>query len=241
MIKGSDLENILRVTKDFWKVHVNDKAFREIASGKEIGHRIADYVDETTSQLLAGKFRTGHQKDKAGRNRTRSMGDIWIFSNNMFNPVNVKAGLWGDSTGGQPNLVSLNRVLTLMLSDSIDSYYLLIVKMKISNDEAGKITKIEPRVYLVDMLDHLEYVTFNSGPGQLMLKERQFNEFMESGESPDPRSIREKISIMIDLREEGDKKLFQDRKKNIDKMRKAAEKYMKSGSHKIDQGELNIG
>jgi hypothetical protein len=64
---------------------------------------------------------------------------------------------------------------------------------------------------------------------------------MESGESPDARSIREKISIMIDLREEGDKKLFQDRKKNIDKMRKAAEKYMKSGSHKIDQRELNIG
>jgi hypothetical protein len=128
-----------------------------------------------------------------------------------------------------------------MLSDTIDSYYLLIVKMKISNDDSGKITKIEPRVYLVDMLDHLEYVTFNSGPGQLMLKERQFNEFMESGQSPDSKSIREKISIMIDLREEGDKKLFQDRKKNIDKMRKAAEKYMKSGSHNIDQGELNIG
>ena len=74
-----------------------------------------------------------------------------------------------------------------------------------------------------------------------MLKERQFNEFMESGQSPDPKSIREKIAIMIDLREEGDKKLFQDRKKNIDKMRKSAEKYMKSDSHDIDQGELNIG
>ena len=192
MLESDDISKILEITKNFWTEHVNQKAFQDIASGKEIGHRIADYVDEKTTELLSTKFNTGQQINAKGKIRTRSMGDVWIFSNNMYNPVNVKAGLWDEDSGGQPNLVSLKRVLTYMLSDVIDSYYLLIVKMNITTDSDHRKTKIEPRVYLVDMLDYLDFVTFNSGPGQLMLKEKQFNEFMKLGRNAPLSTVRQK-------------------------------------------------
>jgi hypothetical protein len=192
VLESDDISKILEITKNFWTEHVNQKAFQDIASGKEIGHRIADYVDEKTTELLSTKFNTGQQINAKGKIRTRSMGDVWIFSNNMYNPVNVKAGLWDEDSGGQPNLVSLKRVLTYMLSDVIDSYYLLIVKMNITTDSDHRKTKIEPRVYLVDMLDYLDFVTFNSGPGQLMLKEKQFNEFMKLGRNAPLSTVRQK-------------------------------------------------
>ena len=241
LINSTDIANILKLTEDFWAGHVKDKAFQDIASGKEIGHRIADYVDEKTTEYLSTKLKTGQQVNSKGKVRTRSMGDIWVYSNNMYNPVNVKAGLWEENSGGQPNLVSLMRVLNFTLSDVIDSYYLLIVKMNITSDPTGSGNLFEPRVHLVDMLDYLDFVTFNSGPGQLMLKEKQFNEFMKSGMAIQPLTVRQKIERLIKLREDGDKQLFLDRKNSLDIIRKSADLYMGNYSHTINQETLNFG
>ncbi len=241
MINPTDISRILKLTEEFWSKHVDDRAFQEIASGKEIGHRIADYVDEKTTEFLSTKLKTGQQVNSKGKVRARSMGDIWVYSNEMYNPVNVKAGLWEENSGGQPNLVSLMRVLNFTLADVIDSYYLLIVKMNITANPSGQGNIIEPRVFLVDMLDYLDFVTFNSGPGQLMLKERQFNEFMKSGKKIESLTVRQKIERLIMLREEGDKQLFLDRKNSLDIIRKSADLYMANYSHKISQETLNFG
>ena len=61
MINSEDIARILELTEDFWTEHVKDKAFQDIASGKEIGHRIADYVDEKTTELLSTELKTGRQ------------------------------------------------------------------------------------------------------------------------------------------------------------------------------------
>jgi hypothetical protein len=241
LINSDDIARILELTEDFWTEHVKDKAFQDIASGKEIGHRIADYVDEKTTELLSTELKTGRQISSKGKVRTRSMGDVWVYSNDMYNPLNVKAGLWEENSGGQPNLVSLMRLLNFTLSDVIDSYYLLIVKMNITDDPAGGNKIIEPRVHLVDMLDYLDFVTFNSGPGQLMLKEKQFNEFMKSGKKIKQLNLRQKIERLIKLREDGDKQLFLDRQNSIDIIRKSAELYMSNYSHTINQEVLNFG
>ena len=54
------------------------------------------------------------------------MGDLWLGSSGMYNPINVKAGVYG--VGGQPNLVSLAKLTDGLLDHVIDSYYLLFVK-----------------------------------------------------------------------------------------------------------------
>ena len=53
MIDTKTQEIIYNATNAFWNEHVSHEAFREMTQGKEIGHRIADYVDErTTAKLL---------------------------------------------------------------------------------------------------------------------------------------------------------------------------------------------
>ena len=209
MITSADQRKILKLTTDYWLGQVNDSSFRRIFSGKEIGHRIADYVDENTTSLLANNLSTKQQMHSSGKSMPRSMGDIWVESGGILNPVNVKAGEAGKN--GQPNLVALNKLLGLLLNDVIDSYYLLIVKMKIEGkaleeevDETDlEPVKIEPKIYLVDMLDKLDFVTFDSGPGQLMLKEKQFYEHMETSSSLVEKTLAEKVSHLVDLREDG--------------------------------------
>ena len=53
MIDTQTQEIIYNATNAFWNDHVANEAFRDITRGKEIGHRIADFVDDrTTANLL---------------------------------------------------------------------------------------------------------------------------------------------------------------------------------------------
>lgn len=92
------------------------------------------------------------------------MGDIWLESGGIYHPINVKTGV---SSNGQPNMVSLKKLLDALLDQQIDSYYLLMVKLEIQQP-------ITCLIHFIDMLDYLDYVTFDSGPGQIMLKSRLF-------------------------------------------------------------------
>lgn len=241
MINDRDQRQILRITKDFWSQEVNSPAFRGIFGGKEIGHRIADYVDEKTSELLTSQLDTGFLRSKSGKKLDRSMGDIWIKSEGLYNPLNVKAGEYSER-GGQPNLVALNKVLTALLKNQIDSYYLLIIKMQVLRVEEEKQSiDVLPRVYFVDMLDHLDVVHFNSGPGQLMLKEKLFYQKMNSAKETKILPLNQKIRRLLSLKQEGDEKLFQDRKRVSEKLAKLASDYENSSNKKIDQKELRIG
>jgi hypothetical protein len=124
--------------------------------------------------------------------------------------VNVKTGIVGAE--GQPNLVSLKKVLASIMARQIDSYYLLIVKMQIAREG------IEPSVYLVDMLDWLDYVTFDSGPGQMMLRAvRFFGEF--DAEKAQALSIRDKVQRLMALYEDGERRLKENRERDLERYR----------------------
>lgn len=233
MISKDDLGAILEKTTEFWVSHVNEEGFVSIFSGKEIGHRVADYVDETTVAFLNDHFQTGHQLDSKGKVRVRSMGDVWIHSNNMYNPVNVKAGEYGMS--GQPNLVSLTKLINALLGGQIDSYYLLFVK----TERQGEL--LVPHVYLVDMLDYLEFVTFDAGPGQAMLKESAFFAAVTSGYDPPDLSVSEKLELLFELLEDGDRRLAENRQKKMTNMRTALAVYREHDIHEVNQKGLNIG
>jgi hypothetical protein len=217
MLTATTLSSIQIETTAYWRAEIRKPEIVGIAKGKEIGHKLADLVDEKTTALLTVKYLTKHQRDAQGRKRSRSMGDLWLNDNGIYHPVNVKTGIVGAE--GQPNLVSLKKILSGIMARQIDSYYLLIVKMKIAAKE------IDPTVYLVDMLDWLDYVTFDSGPGQMMLKAvKFFNEFDPANTKLKP--IKDKVKRLMDLYEDGERRLKENRKRDLADYRRQFNAFM---------------
>ena len=130
MLSDDILYRVEQETLEYWTSEVSKDYFIDIAQGKEIGHKLADLVDEKTTALLTVNHRTGYQLGNSGNRRARSMGDVWLHDSDIYHPVNVKTGVVGSE--GQPNLVSLKKVLSALTAREIDSYYLLIVKIAIS-------------------------------------------------------------------------------------------------------------
>lgn len=197
-------------TRTYWTSQVNSPEFQAITHGKEVGHRIADYVDERTTHFLQQHFSTGYEAATPGSARKRSMGDVWIRDGGIFNPVNVKAGLL--DMNGQPNLVSMKKLLDYILNQQIDSYYLLIVKFRLGDP-------IDHRTVLVDMLDWLDFITYDAGPGQIMLRERDFFAAVGNGYEPPVRTITEKVRMLFSRFELGVDNLIRNRMKRVEAQR----------------------
>ena len=221
MLTAGMIRSVTAEALEYWKQEVTNDYFVEIARGKEVGHKLADLVDEKTTALLTLKHRTGYQRSSTGKRRARSMGDVWLLDANIFHPVNVKTGLVGSE--GQPNLVSLKKVLSAITARQIDSYYLLMVKMAIRDDTGH----IEPSVVFTDMLDWLDYVTFDSGPGQMMLKAKSFFSAYDPS-AVRRKSLPEKITALFALYEDGEERLRFNRKRDFIKYRDAVGKFLDS-------------
>jgi len=224
-------EQIVRRTKAMWaEKAAKDEVFLGLTRGKERGHRMADFVDERTTALLEAHFVTRFQSGKGGTARARSMGDVWLKSGGIFNPVNVKTGVSG--ANGQPNLVSLKKLLRALLNDQIDSYYLLFVKFDLG-------PPVRPKVFLVDLLGHLEFATYDDGPGQMMLLEEKFFSAMEGGACATSTPIVEKIDRLFALLKDGNRRLIQNRKTTIEQFEKMIAAYKAQSAHKLNQ--LGLG
>lgn len=198
MIDPETADRILRETNKLWKDKVQTASFLELTRGSERGHRIADYVSDVTTSLLKTKFETRFQSSHVGVQRSRSMGDIWLRCGGIYNPINVKTGEFGKN--GQPNIVSLKKLLRGLLADQIDGYYLLIVKFDLAATPSC-------HSYFSDLLDHLPFATFDSGPGQMMLRERDFYAAIAKGWKPGHLTLREKIKALFRMLEGGEKRL----------------------------------
>ena len=237
MIAAKDQEMILEVTKEYWATHVKDPAFRAIFTGEEIGHSIASYVEKRTVKIISTSLQTKAQTYPTGKKRLRSMGDAWVKSGGILNPLNVKCGLWG--TQGQPNMVAARKLLKALLKDQIDSYYLLIVKIERAAGLSG-VEELVPKVFMVDMLDAIDFLAFDAGPGQLMLKEKQFYEHTESTTPLASRTLREKIGLLIKIRKDGITRLIENRLDELDKLSEDEKRYDDRKDHKITQKELSF-
>ena len=177
---------------------------------------MADYVDDRTTALLKIEFDTRHEATATGALRKRSMGDVWLRSGAMFNPINIKSGL--RDPGGQPNLVAMQRLLDYLFRRWIDSYYLLIVKFSV--DPA-----ITHRVVLVDLLDWLEFVTYDAGPGQIMLREADFYRAHDEGYEPPSRTIVEKVETLFRMFETQLQVLFENRRRRLERQRRLLDEF----------------
>jgi len=208
-------EKIVTHTKNFWEEHVKTKQFTDLASGKEIGHRIADYVDDQTVSYLKidSDVTVKNEINLRGTTIKRSMGDLWIFANNMYNPVNIKSGI---TTNGNPNVVSLAKLIDRLFKHQIDSYYLLIVKTPLVD---GLITGTTPKVFLIDLLDYLDYVNFDAGPGQVMLKEKDLYAELLKEKQPIELTLLQKVQKCMAIMENGYERLIINREQQLNKYR----------------------
>lgn len=230
MLKLKFQQQIEDATQSFWDREISTPFFMKVAQGSEIGHRIADLVSDKTTTFLASRYSATFQRDRNGKRVPRSMGDIWLKYGNIYHPVNVKTSI--ANNGGQPNMVSLKKLLTALLEKRIDSYYLLFVK--VFRQGAG----LSVKVHFVDMLDYLPYITFDSGPGQVMLRSSAFFQAREQGYIPVNKALSEKVSTLITLLEDGARRLVRNRRATFSKIKKSAEQYDRT--HHIVKPEAQI-
>ena len=149
------------------------------------------------------------------------MGDVWLHDSDIYHPVNVKTGVVGSE--GQPNLVSLKKVLSALTAREIDSYYLLIVKIAISEYNGA----IEPSIVFTDMLDWLDYVTFDSGPGQMMLKAKAFFAAYDP-EVLSTDTTSGKVERLFELYKDGERRLRRNRDRDLQKYSALVDRFLAS-------------
>ncbi len=223
MIKPEEINEIISLVTEFWKNKLEyTTEFKQMLINKESGHSIADYVDAQTCERLKQK----NKKIKYESNK-RSMGDFWLSDeNDIYTPVNIKSGT---VSNGSPNIVSINKLIEKLSNNEIDSYYLLIIKFPNLNSVD---------VYFINLIDYLEFTNFDSGPGQLMLKEKKLYDFLKSGSRNDELDIKTALNLLIEKQEKALPILLQNRQNDINEHKKIINKY--DPLKKINQKRIKL-
>lgn len=132
-------------------------------SGKEKGHSFASPVEDEIRKILVDKL--GAKKES----RSRAHADLSLEGYRL----NIKFGAPqltknGQPKYGQPNMCSMKRVVKDFSNEAIiDSYYIIKVNMNVEGGSGYSLS-------IFDMFDYIDYLTWNAGTGQIMLKEREF-------------------------------------------------------------------
>lgn len=203
----------------------------QFAAAKDSGHAMAEAVDAVTVRALSKEFKILYELTAKGERVKRSMGDCWIRTEGVLHPLNIKSG---EADDGSPNIVSLTRLAEGLLLRQIDSYYVLMVRISLREPRSAS-------VVLFDLLDWLDYVVFNSGPGQLMLKQSALYAAMAAGVQPQSRTLQEKVDRLFEMREVGDMKLTANRAGRLISLRGEVEKYRQLPNYELDQKDLPVG
>jgi len=131
----------------------------EIKKSDELGHSHGPGVQKMVGKLLSEHFDITYEKDKNGKPKKRS------FSDNLIqgHPNNVKFTI---INSGSPNLVSMNRMINHVFNSKNDTYYVTIVHYDIPTQVL--------KVNFVNILQFVESLRYNSGPGQIMINQERF-------------------------------------------------------------------
>lgn len=233
MIAKTDQTRLLATLQRDWDSEVRSKRFRDICTGKERGHRIADYAEERTIEFISqDDFSVAFEHGPDLLPRARSMGDIWLMSGSprIYNPINVKAGIAG--VGGQPNMVSLEKLTQGILNHIIDSYWLLLLRFEIN--DSGTLAGIK----LVNILDYLDFMHFDAGPGQIMLRSDRFYAHLEQDGTARSLNLADTVKRLVELRRDGDKRLAANREKRRLALEEKAEAF--DPALPIDQSHTDL-
>jgi len=132
----------------------------EISKSDEIGHSHGPGVQKMVGTILSEIHNVEYDTQKHGGRTKRS------FSDNVLegNPNNVKFTVM---TEGSPNMVSMKRMLKHVEDDGNQTYYTTTVYF---DSQTRKV-----KVKFVNLLQFTNCLRFNSGPGQIMLNQKQFD------------------------------------------------------------------
>jgi len=166
MISKEQQQFIIACVEELLPVCLEESGFDPTV--KEPGHSYGEKIEEILAEKLVKKYSDKFslpEKLKGKGKQTRKMEDlIWKPTNDL---INVKLGY--EKGSGQPNMVAFNRLYKNYCSDVIDSYWIFVIDVS-GNDKNNLTTK----TYLFNLYDYLDYVNYNYGTGQVMLKESQF-------------------------------------------------------------------
>lgn len=166
-LNNDDYKEISSHLTDYFNSRLLDPEFKKlVTTGKEVGQTISSTIDTESMKLLADKgYDIVSEIDDSGFTKSRSEGDFWVNEKNYINPINIKTGIdKGEDMKGRPNMTSYRRLVKNVIKGKISSYYLGIVKFKLSDN--GEVTA---QAYFFDALDYLDCMVYNSGPGQVMI------------------------------------------------------------------------
>jgi hypothetical protein len=157
-----------------------------LLKGKESGHTLASEVETRASEILEKynysiTYETHDSGKKNGTRKDRANSDFILDGNR----INVK---FSSEVEGQPNICSIKRLMDGLVSGEIDGYYILKVKY-------DRITE-KLSIYFFDVLDCLDVVEYNGGPGQTMLKEKLFYKKYEN-KVIQRKTVEEKIDSLF--------------------------------------------
>ena len=142
----------------------------------------------------------------------------------------MKSGL--QAMRGQPNVVSMQKLLDYVLKRWIDSYYLLIIKFDLS-------TRITHRLHFIDLLDWIDFIAYDAGPGQIMLREQDLYDELDDGYIPQNRTIYEKVEGLFDLFERQLHALFANRQERLHRQRTLAQEF-RQAEFVVDQSQMEF-
>jgi len=118
-----------------------------------------------------------------------------------------------------------------LLEYRIDSYYLLMVKFDLPKLDSGAVNPprgVSCKTYMVDMLDYLDCVTFDAGPGQTMLKAKKFFSSQAGNASIDKQPLQHKIKTLLALLEDGQERLIKNRRDSLKIYQNKVQDYLQS-------------
>jgi hypothetical protein len=210
VLSASLQRRIVVACQGHWHSRFSDPDVGGVLSGHEPGHAMAPLVQRETAELLTARLARLSTKDPDGRSRTRSMGDLWAQTPTGWDPINVKTGDL-DRTG-QPNLVSLARLLRALAESRIDAYWLLMIAWQ--RHEEG----VRAETRLVNLLDWIDYCHFDAGTGQLMLKQAAFRAALQQGHQGRERTRDELLAELFVLLEQGDRRLADNRERRRERL-----------------------
>ena len=154
-----DREQFVNIIKDNLPEIINK--ISPSSSKREKGHSSADKIQDMVIDVLKNNGVSVKEDEKI-----RGMNDCKISHFNINYPTNIKSGM---EKFGQPNMVSMNRMVSLVLGDGFkDGYNILKIKFFNGFNTDGV------SVIMFNLLDVVDYLEYNMGTGQIMLKEEAF-------------------------------------------------------------------
>ena len=126
----------------------------------------------------------------------------------------------------------MQKLLDYIMKRWIDSYHLLIVKFDLSENVSHKL-------YFIDVLDWIDFITYDAGPGQIMLREQDLYDALDAKRVPPHRTIFEKVDALFDLFERQLQALLANRQDRLKRQRALSRQFQKT-PFAVDQSQMKF-